>query len=334
VTAPFTTAAPLPPTPRDFEIFEQSQVIFLSTRHIADKHGISQTRVRQIVARVAAWLAAHLPARTEAQQEAEVRLAQHLAAAQLRRQIEVLRAHFDGTGDPKYLRHQTRVITALARLGIVPGGIDALAADYSDEPSASTSPTDHGPLTTNPLPGDCSPREHRLATGDADADAAPATTDEAVEASDQPTLSPDTQFQGLQIMERRLLTLLDQTSPDDKDRRSSLEGTLATIRRNLASLELRLSPHQPGVAITAVEPASTTSIKQPALPSQEYNPHVHSSSDNREPNQSNGQPCDPALADQIHVTPHNIAARAADLPLSTQYSVLSTSPSPRPRDSA
>ena len=93
-------AAPamLPPTERDFEIHRQSLVEYQSTRTIAGRHNISQTRVRQVIDRVSQWLAATIPVKTELDREAETRLAQHLAAEQLRHQCVQLRAFWDGTG--------------------------------------------------------------------------------------------------------------------------------------------------------------------------------------------------------------------------------------------
>ena len=44
----------LPPTERDFEIYHQNQINRCSTRAVAEDFAISQTRVRQIVARVLA----------------------------------------------------------------------------------------------------------------------------------------------------------------------------------------------------------------------------------------------------------------------------------------
>src|SRR4051794_40377376 len=108
------TAAPtmLPPTERDSEIHRQILVEYHSTRTIAGRHNISQIRVRQVIDRVSQWLAATIPVKTELDRDAETRLAQHLAAEQLRHRCLELRAWWDGTNDPKYLRHQTRVIPA------------------------------------------------------------------------------------------------------------------------------------------------------------------------------------------------------------------------------
>src|SRR6476620_349371 len=97
------TPTMLPPTERDFEIHHQCLVAHQSTRTVAARHNISQTRVRQVIVRVSQWLADTIPVKTELGREAETRLAQHLAAEQLRHQCIELRAHWDGTSDPKYL---------------------------------------------------------------------------------------------------------------------------------------------------------------------------------------------------------------------------------------
>jgi len=106
----------------------------------AAKHGISQTRVRQVVQRTTAWLARTLPAMSELELEQQVRLAQNLAADQLRHLAQQLANYWKGSGDPKYLRQQTRVIQAMARLGVVPGRIEALAADVMEGPEPLDEP--------------------------------------------------------------------------------------------------------------------------------------------------------------------------------------------------
>src|SRR6185369_3233944 len=118
---------PSPPSSRDFEIHRLALVEFLSTRRIAEKFRISQTRVRQITARVAEWLTEMLPIKAEQDIEKEKRYAIHLAAAQLQHQIETLQTHWEGSGDPKYQRQQTRAILALARLGAHSHTLDSLA---------------------------------------------------------------------------------------------------------------------------------------------------------------------------------------------------------------
>lgn len=262
---PQSSAPPLlPPTPRDFDILRMSHVLHLSTHTIADKHHISQTRVRQIVHRVCHWLAANLPAKTEADQQAEARLAQHLAADQLQHQLEQLRIHFDATGDPKYLRHQTRVIAALARLGIISGTIDSLAADLAeaaDTDRLAAAPTRHptpdlGPSTLDlgpisPPPRACSaslPNDSAIVMPP---DLSPVATASSSDLSDDYSTEPEDDPQGLKFLEQRLLTLLDFTYPADQDRRQSLETTLASVRKRMACTELRITPHHPGAVLHA-----------------------------------------------------------------------------------
>jgi hypothetical protein len=125
-------AAMLPPTTRDFEIHRLNRVEHLSTYALAERYKISQTRVRQVVYRVGQWLASILPARSDVEKAEEARLAQCLAADQLQSQAEKLQVFWEQTHDLKYLRQQSRVIEALARLGVVPGAIDAAAADVME----------------------------------------------------------------------------------------------------------------------------------------------------------------------------------------------------------
>jgi len=257
----------LPPTARDFDIHRMSLVLLRSTRQIAEKHGISQTRVRQVVRRVCDWLAAALPVKTEAQQEQEARLAQHLAADQFRHQSEQLQTFFDATGDPKYLRQQTRAIAALARLGIVPGTIESLAADVTEGPltgaepqqpwseddawanyhspsSQPPQPTDNCPLPTdNPSVRACSPIRSAHAENSAALAPLPAASADAAEVSERQVALDQDELQGLATMERRLLTLLEFTANDDQDRRKSLEASLAAVRKQQACIEIRISPH-------------------------------------------------------------------------------------------
>src|SRR5437588_3953871 len=130
----------LPPTARDFDIHHMSLVENVSTRQIADKHGISQTRVRQVIERVTRWIGTTLPQKSDLEREQETRLAQRLAAEQLRHQCQTLENLWFATTDPKYFRQQMRAILALARLGIVPGMIEALAADAVEGPLAEDEP--------------------------------------------------------------------------------------------------------------------------------------------------------------------------------------------------
>jgi len=266
-----------PPTARDFDILRMSAVEWASTRAIAAKHHISQTRVRQVVQRTTAWLAQALPVQTELELEQQVRLAQHLAADQLRHQAEQLNNYWNGTGDPKYLRQQTRVVQALARLGVVPGQIEALAADVTvgpeplDEPLPAWSEDDAFATVqrsardgvterkrdggterqaTFPSDGACSAESDAAASLPAGATKSKVASDCGVTPCEAAEGPDPMEFEGAQLMERRLLTLLDFCGPGDVDRRDQLQRTLAAVRREKAQMELRLSANRPGVEVT------------------------------------------------------------------------------------
>jgi len=122
----------LPPSQRDFEIYQQHVIASVSTRDAAERHGISQTRVRQIVQRVCDWLADTLPAKDEVERAKEARLAQHIAADRLQHHYGEVLVFWRQTNDPKYMRQTVRMVLALARLGIIPGTTEALFADVQD----------------------------------------------------------------------------------------------------------------------------------------------------------------------------------------------------------
>jgi len=252
-----------PPTARDFDILRMSAVEWASTRAIAARHDISQTRVRQVIERTSAWLAQALPVQTELELEQQVRLAQHLAADQLRHQAQTLNNYWNGTGDPKYLRQQTRVIQALARLGVVPGRIEALAADVTEgpEPLNEPLPPEEDPFVNarhepaggapvaSPSEGACSPSENSAAKAPPEEANENGASDCGAEPSEPAAAAEPTELEGAQLMERRLLTLLDFCGPEDGERRGRLQETLAKVRREKAVMELRLSANRPGVKV-------------------------------------------------------------------------------------
>jgi len=83
-----TGSRKLPPSERDFEIYEAVQVGNCSTYSQALKWEISQTRVRQIVRRVVEWLAEVLPPQTKIAREQEIHLARQIAADRYQHQLE------------------------------------------------------------------------------------------------------------------------------------------------------------------------------------------------------------------------------------------------------
>src|SRR6266576_1976414 len=92
----------LPPTDRDFEIYEAVHLTGCSTYMLADRYNISQTRVRQIIRRVVEWLGEVLPPQTKVAKEQETRLARQIAAGRFQHQFEEATRFFDMTQEMKY----------------------------------------------------------------------------------------------------------------------------------------------------------------------------------------------------------------------------------------
>jgi hypothetical protein len=124
-----TASRKLPPTERDFEIYEAVHVCNCSTWSQARKHQISQTRVRQVIRRVVEWLGEVLPPQAKVAREQEVHLARQIAADRFQRQLEEATTFWNQTREMKYAGLRIRLTTAQARLGVVGGLIDGLAAD-------------------------------------------------------------------------------------------------------------------------------------------------------------------------------------------------------------
>ena len=74
---------PLPPSERDFEVFETLTFHGENTRSTAELFGISQTRVLQIRDRVADWLGSCGPVMTRLPPEQRVHLAARMAELRL-----------------------------------------------------------------------------------------------------------------------------------------------------------------------------------------------------------------------------------------------------------
>jgi hypothetical protein len=276
-----TATTLLPPTPRDFEIHRLNRIEHASTYSLAERYKISQTRVRQIVYRVGQWLASVLPARSDIEKEQEARLAQCLAADQLQTQAEKLQVFWEETHDVRYLRQQSRVIVALARLGVVPGAIDSAAAEAleDDDRGAGVSPerreeskATNGSTAeitgrpeaspTIPPVGDCSPvADFMPAPAEASSGEHSVTAAAAEDcADDQAGLHED--LAAMNLLERRLLSVIDGLPPNNAERRQDLETNLTNIRRERATIELRLSPEKPRAEFVefAGEPSSTEAV--------------------------------------------------------------------------
>jgi hypothetical protein len=119
----------LPPTERDFEIYEEVHIQQRSTWQAAVRYDISQTRVRQIIRRVVEWLSEVLPPQAKVAREQELYLARQIAADRFQHQLEEVASLWQETREPKYAGIRLRLTTAQARLGVVGGVAAGLAAD-------------------------------------------------------------------------------------------------------------------------------------------------------------------------------------------------------------
>ena len=125
----------LPPSNRDFRVFRDVQILGNSTWETAERHHISQTRVRQIVQHVKRWLAENLPEESEEEQARELRLARHLAAERMQALYSETMTCWSQTHDAKYLRHSLRIASAMARIGIVAGKLEEMMVGEDEEGS-------------------------------------------------------------------------------------------------------------------------------------------------------------------------------------------------------
>jgi hypothetical protein len=133
-----TVRQKLPPTDRDLEIFELVQICGTTTRAAADMHELSQTRVRQIVSRVAEWIAEVLPPQTKVEKEKEVLLARRIAADRYQHQFEQMTICWRETRQTQWVGPLVRIINSQARLGVVAGKIDGLVADVLEGTAVET----------------------------------------------------------------------------------------------------------------------------------------------------------------------------------------------------
>jgi hypothetical protein len=75
--------APLPPTERDFLVFERVVIESATTRAAAEEFGLSQTRVMQIRERVAEWIGSQVPETPRLSPRQRLGLASHIAEGQI-----------------------------------------------------------------------------------------------------------------------------------------------------------------------------------------------------------------------------------------------------------
>jgi hypothetical protein len=138
------TTTMLPPSARDFQIYQFLLLDGASTRQAAADFSLSQTRIRQIVLRVTHWLAENLPKPTEAEDAAYIRLAQHIAADRLQLLYGEAMHGWRATHQAKYAGIILRLTLALGKMPVTSGTLDALIADALEGPL----PDDDGVLAS------------------------------------------------------------------------------------------------------------------------------------------------------------------------------------------
>jgi len=125
----------LPPTSRDFLVYERIIIERATTRQAAEEVGLSQTRVRQIVHRVEEYLAGTLATEDrEGLDRGRLRLAQCVAADRLHELYGEALERWRATQETKYFTVVLRLIAAQAKLSAQPFTLAALAADALEGP--------------------------------------------------------------------------------------------------------------------------------------------------------------------------------------------------------
>src|SRR5438876_9604087 len=204
----------LPPSGRDFLAYQRLVIEAASTRQVADELKISQTRVRQIVERVSHWLTQTLPPKADATDAAYLHLAQHVAADRLQYLYGQAMHGWRLTSESKYAGVILRVINAHARLPVIPGTLEALAADAihgplpEDDSTPARSASEGKPPSTT---GTSSARESTLDIGPGTLDSCPPPRDRSPTTSAHPVTAANNAPQPV-------LTPPPQTSSDDLSR--------------------------------------------------------------------------------------------------------------------
>lgn len=156
----------LPPTERDFEIYREVVLQGESTRHVAGRHGLSQTRVRQLLTRVIDFLLQAVPVELPEQtREQRLYVAEQLARMHLehlyRELLQMWQASqrasgAGGLGKASYLTSAARVVGIMAKLPV--HQLPAFAPDPDEPDVAELNPAGdshdepHAPLADLPKP--------------------------------------------------------------------------------------------------------------------------------------------------------------------------------------
>src|SRR5262245_19731922 len=146
------TALKLPPSGRDFQVYQRVIVDGITTREAAREFSLSQTRVRQVVQRVSDWLTTELPAASKETDQVQLWLAKNVAADRLQGLYGETMSGWRTHHDTKNFGMALRVIMAQSKMPALPGKLEALAADAVEGPL----PLDEAPQLIVPPTEDCS----------------------------------------------------------------------------------------------------------------------------------------------------------------------------------
>src|SRR5262245_4761630 len=152
-----TISTTLPPSARDFQIYQRLLLDGASTRQTAADFSLSQTRIRQISQHVAHWLAQSLPPSCEATDAAYLRLALHIASDRLQLIYGEAMHGWRATHESKYAGIILRVTAAMGKMPVTSGALDALLADalegpLPEEESDRVPVGEHSSTTADPPP--------------------------------------------------------------------------------------------------------------------------------------------------------------------------------------
>jgi len=141
----------LPPTSRDFLVYERIIIEQATTRQAAEEVGLSQTRVRQIVHRVEEYLAGTLVTEDrEGVDRGRLRLAQCVAADRLHNLYGEALERWHATQETKYFTVVLRLIAAQAKLSAQPFTLAALTADALEGPLPEEPPANAADIAAIP----------------------------------------------------------------------------------------------------------------------------------------------------------------------------------------
>src|SRR6266516_2580502 len=124
----------LPPSQRDFQVYQRVVVEAVSTRQAAGEFSLSQTRIRQLIQRVIQWLTENLPPQSDTTDAAYLRHAQHVAADRLTFFYSEAMDGWRAERQMKYFSMAIRVAMAQSKLPVIPGTLECLAADAIEGP--------------------------------------------------------------------------------------------------------------------------------------------------------------------------------------------------------